>query len=84
MQPVQNPEITAYIAKGYIVAAESESTVTLHRPATKVNHILHLILTILTVGIWAIVWIIVAVASKGSSTVTLQRYMTVEHGHVAR
>lgn len=28
------------------------------KPAQKVNHILHMILTILTVSLWAIVWII--------------------------
>lgn len=31
-----------------------------HRP----NHILHLLLTIFTLGLWAIVWIIVSITSR--------------------
>ena len=29
--------------------------------STKVNHILHLILSIITVGIWIIIWILVVI-----------------------
>ncbi len=31
---------------------------------TKTNHILHLLLTIFTGGIWVIIWILATVASK--------------------
>lgn len=34
--------------------------------ANKPNHLLHLILTIATLGGWAIVWLILAVASIGN------------------
>ena len=33
---------------------------------TKPNHVLHLILTILTAGLWAIVWVVVAGLSAGN------------------
>ena len=33
---------------------------------TTPNHVLHLILTILTAGLWAIVWVIVSVVSAGN------------------
>jgi hypothetical protein len=48
----------------------------------RVNHVLHLILTLVTAGLWAIVWIIMAiVAASGRKTVSL----TVdEYGQVLR
>jgi hypothetical protein len=36
-----------------------------HRP----NHVLHLILTLVTLGIWAIVWILVAIFQKERRTI---------------
>jgi hypothetical protein len=46
-------------AKGYRIESRSDYQATIvkgHRP----NHILHLILTIITLGIWLIIWILVA------------------------
>jgi hypothetical protein len=34
--------------------------------ATTPNHVLHLILTVLTAGLWLIVWIILSVSKSGS------------------
>lgn len=31
------------------------------------NHVLHLVLTVLTIGIWGLVWIFVAVSNKGTA-----------------
>ena len=45
------------------------------------NHVLHLILTIITFGWWAIVWIILAL-KRGSLTVSvLNVECSCEHGH---
>jgi hypothetical protein len=43
-----------YASWGYRVESQSEFQVTIVKGT---NHILHLILTILTLGIWAIIWI---------------------------
>lgn len=48
--------ISNWVAQGYRVESQSDFfavVVTGHRP----NHILHLILTIVTFGVWGIVWI---------------------------
>lgn len=55
-------EIAGYVRSGWRVEAQADGYAVVvigNRP----NHILHLILTLVTFGFWAIVWIIVAVAS---------------------
>jgi hypothetical protein len=50
------------IKGGWRVESQTEYTATMakgHRP----NHVLHLILTIITVGVWLIVWILVSILS---------------------
>jgi hypothetical protein len=52
--------VALYVKRGWRVESRTDNQVVLvlgHRP----NHILHLILTILTFGIWAVVWILVAI-----------------------
>lgn len=54
--------IHRYIVQGWRVTSQTQTTAALvkgHRP----NHILHLLLTLLTLGVWAIVWIIVAASN---------------------
>ncbi len=34
----------------------------------KANHVLHLLLTVFTVGLWAVVWLIVALSSSEKRT----------------
>ena len=34
--------------------------------ANKPNHVLHLILTVITAGLWAIVWLLLAAGSSGN------------------
>lgn len=51
------------IVGGWKIESQTDYTAALvkgHRP----NHILHLILTILTAGLWAIVWIILTITNK--------------------
>ena len=55
--------VAAQVRKGWRVESQTDYQATLakgHRP----NHILHLILSIVTVGIWALVWILVALTSR--------------------
>lgn len=59
--------VSQKVRKGWRVESQTDYQATLakgHRP----NHILHLILTILTLGIWGIVWIIVTVTSREKRT----------------
>jgi Na+/H+-translocating membrane pyrophosphatase len=54
-------EITRAVSKGARVELQTDETAVVvfgHR----VNHVLHLILTLVTAGLWAIVWIIGALA----------------------
>ena len=43
-----------------------------------VSHVLHLILTVLTAGLWVPIWLIMAIARKDERTA----YDVVRHGHV--
>jgi hypothetical protein len=63
-------EIAGYVRSGWRVEAQADSYAVVvfgNRP----NHILHLILTLVTFGLWVIVWILVAVTS-GEKRRTLQ------------
>jgi hypothetical protein len=51
--------VTRAVQKGYAVEGQTAYQAVFvkgHRP----NHVLHLILTLVTVGLWAVVWILVA------------------------
>jgi Ca2+/Na+ antiporter len=53
--------VTSWIRQGWRVESQSDYQAVLvkgHRP----NHILHLLLSIFTLGLWLVVWIIVALA----------------------
>jgi Protein of unknown function (DUF2510) len=52
-------QIRTETAKGWRLESSSRYTATLVK-GKPVNHVLHLILTIVTVGLWGIVWIILA------------------------
>jgi hypothetical protein len=47
-------------AHGWRIETRSDFQATI-ATGNKINHVLHLILTILTVGLWGIVWIILAI-----------------------
>lgn len=53
--------IAAGVRAGYRVEWQDDFQVVLVR-GRRPNHILHLLLTVFTLGFWAIVWIIVAIA----------------------
>ena len=53
-------EVSALIRKGWRVESETDHEVLLVR-GRRVNHILHLLLCIPTVGLWAIIWILLVI-----------------------
>ena len=52
--------ITNGVAMGYRIERQTDDQAVLAK-GQRINHVLHLILTILTGGLWGIVWIILAV-----------------------
>lgn len=63
--------VTMEVQRGWHVQAQTDYQAILHQPGTKVNHILHLILTLITLGFWAIVWIILAITHKREKRLVL-------------
>jgi hypothetical protein len=63
--------IAAYCLRGYQVADRSQdyATLVVHQP---VNHVLHLLLTLVTFGLWAPIWLLVAITRK-DHRITLTR-----------
>jgi len=49
------------VASGARIESQSDYQAVVVR-GKKVNHVLHLILTLVTLGLWGIVWIILAIA----------------------
>lgn len=56
--------VSSELGGGWHVESQSEFQAVLVRPGTRVNHILHLILSILTLGLWLIVWVWIAFFKK--------------------
>lgn len=63
-------EISKYISKGFQLVEKNESNFSaiLHRDAEKTNHILHLILTLVTCFLWIFIWGGIALTRKGAWT----------------
>jgi hypothetical protein len=53
------------VRAGWNVQSQTDYQAVMHIPAEKTNHILHLILTLLTLGLWIIVWIAMVIIHKG-------------------
>jgi hypothetical protein len=58
-----NASIATWGLQGWRVESRSDTQATLAK-GRRPNHLLHLILTLVTFGLWALVWIGVAIASK--------------------
>lgn len=54
--------------KGFVAAHEDDEQIIMVKPAS-VNHVLHLILSVLTIGFWIPVWVILAIASRDKQEV---------------
>jgi hypothetical protein len=53
------------VRAGWNVQSQTDYQAVMNIPAEKTNHILHLILTLLTLGLWVIVWIALVIIHKG-------------------
>lgn len=51
------------VSQGWTVEARTDSQAVMHK-GKRPNHILHLILSILTVGVWVPVWIFLSLVQK--------------------
>jgi hypothetical protein len=60
------------VAAAQQVVAPQHSSVTYQPRST--NHILHLILTVLTCGAWALVWAVVAAVNSGKRDPVVTHY----------
>lgn len=63
-----NETITYYAKRGYVVTAATADIVVMARPKS-VNHAVHAVLSILTLGIWLWVWLVVAASAQNRSVV---------------
>jgi hypothetical protein len=64
--------VNSYTAMGWHILNGNDYAVTLTAPATPTNHVLHLLLTVLTCGLWGVVWLVIAVSNNQSvRTMTL-------------
>ena len=59
-QPASVEDVSALLRQGWRVEHETGQDLVLVR-GRRVNHILHLLLCVLTVGLWAIIWILLAI-----------------------
>ena len=57
--------ISNEVRGGWNVQSQSDYQAVMHIPAQKTNHVLHLILTLITLGFWGLVWIAMVVIHKG-------------------
>lgn len=69
--------VTQYLQLGYRLETRTANQVVL-LTGRRINHILHLILTILTLGLWGIVWIIMGIAGGQRRVI----FTVDEHGRV--
>jgi len=70
LQPQQYPishildtEVARHVAVGWAVESRSE-TMAVVVSAANTNHVLHLLLTLVSCGLWAVVWFFLAVTSR--------------------
>ena len=56
--------IANQVRQGWSMESQSDFQAVLVKHGTKTNHLLHLILTLLTLGLWVFVWIGVALFKK--------------------
>lgn len=53
---------------GWHLEAQTDTSAVFVRPGPRPNHILHFILTLLTAGVWLVVWFFVAAKGPGKDT----------------
>jgi hypothetical protein len=72
--------VAEMVRKGWRVEHQSQTTATLVK-GKKVNHVLHAILSVFTLAIWAlVVWLPLTIKARAGSS---RRVLTVENGVVS-
>lgn len=67
-------EVNRYVSSGWRVQSQTQSQAQLVK-GKPTNHVLHLILTLITLGVWLIVWILVAVfAGEKHKLISVNEY----------
>lgn len=56
--------IANHVRQGWSVESQSEFQAVMVEHGTKTNHLLHLLLTLITLGLWVFVWIGLAIFRK--------------------
>lgn len=64
-------DVILFVHRGYTVESQTPHQAVLVRPGTKVNHILHLLLSLLTVGLWLVMWLLIALFHKRTKRMVL-------------
>jgi hypothetical protein len=57
-------QVAGQVGHGWHVESQTDYQAVLIRPGTRVHHLLHVVLSVLTLGIWIPVWITIAVLKK--------------------
>lgn len=61
-QKILQEQIMAHAAKGWTVLSQTQTQASLSK-GKDTNHVLHLILSLITFGLWIPVWIVVTIAA---------------------
>lgn len=65
--------VQEFAAKGWRIESQTDYNVSLAK-GRRPNHILHLILTLLTFGLWAIVWIILTAKGETRRSMAINEF----------
>ena len=61
-QAILQQQVVAHAAKGWSVLSQTQTQASLVK-GKDTNHVLHLILSVITLGLWIPVWIVVTIAA---------------------
>lgn len=59
--------VASHVQVGWAVESRSETMAVMVSHGTGPNHVLHLLLSLVTCGFWLVVWLLVALTSNGRS-----------------
>ena len=60
-EDILDTQIASYLTRGWRIESKTTHSAVMVK-GKRVNHLLHLVLTLCTLGLWAIVWLIVSIA----------------------
>jgi hypothetical protein len=66
-----NQQAASYLAMGYHIELQDDNIIVLKKPAQKINHVFHLLMTLLTCGCWTVVWGLSMIKQSKEDIVTL-------------